>query len=140
MGDFRGDGKLDLAVASADRNNVSVLLGNGDGTFQGAVTYAVGSDPTSIGVGDFNGDGKLDIVVANDAGGVPGASSVSVLLGTGTGTFLQAQNFAQIVNSDGTASIAPRAAQTITPWRWGTSRAPAIQAWRWSTLWKARSS
>jgi hypothetical protein len=56
VGDFRGDGKLDLAVASADRNNVSVLLGNGDGTFQPAVNYAVGSDPTSIGVGDFIGE------------------------------------------------------------------------------------
>jgi hypothetical protein len=105
VGDFRGDGKLDLAVASYDHNNVSVLLGNGDGTFQPAVTYAVGDGPTSISVGHFNGDGKLDIVVANDASqGIYHDSSVSVLLGTGTGTFLRAQNFAEIFPG---GSIAP---------------------------------
>ena len=44
-GDFTGDGRLDLAVANAATSTVSVLLGNGDGTFQPQVTYAVGSDP-----------------------------------------------------------------------------------------------
>ena len=45
-GDFTGDGRLDLAVANDGvRHDVSVLLGNGDGTFQPQVTYAVGSDP-----------------------------------------------------------------------------------------------
>ena len=44
-GDFTGDGHLDLAVANDGDNTVSVLLGNGDGTFQPQVTYAVGSDP-----------------------------------------------------------------------------------------------
>src|SRR5262245_55891004 len=92
-GDFNGDGKLDLAVANAGDSNVNVLMGKGDGTFQPAVNYAVGPNPTSIGVGDFNGDGKLDIAVANDNGN---ASSVSVLQGTGKGTFLKAQNFAEI--------------------------------------------
>jgi hypothetical protein len=92
-GDFNGDGKLDLSVANAGDSNVNVLMGEGDGTFQPAVNYAVGPNPRSVGVGDFNGDGKLDIAVANDNGN---DSSVSVLQGTGTGTFLKAQNFAEI--------------------------------------------
>ena len=46
-------------------NTVSVLLGNGDGTFQPQVTYAVGSDPDAIVAGDFNGDGRTDLAVAN---------------------------------------------------------------------------
>ena len=43
VGDFNGDGKADLAVANCLSNNVSVLLGNGDGTFQAAVNYGAGS-------------------------------------------------------------------------------------------------
>ena len=44
---------------------MSVLLGNGDGTFQPAQTYAAGAVPRSVAVGDFNGDGKPDLAVAN---------------------------------------------------------------------------
>ncbi len=82
IGDFNGDGNLDLAVANGTSNNVSVLLGNGDGTFQKAVNYGVGSYPISVLVGDFNGDAKLDLAVANATGG-----SISILLGNGDGTF-----------------------------------------------------
>src|SRR5207253_4986851 len=46
-GDFNGDGKLDLAVTNEGSNNVSVLLGNGDGTFQAAAEYSVGALPFS---------------------------------------------------------------------------------------------
>ena len=93
VGDFNGDGKPDLAVANCGYNanlgyyqGVSILLGNGDGTFQTAVNYAVGSDPESVTVGDFNGDGKLDLAVANGNG-------VSILLGNGDGTFQNAVNY-----------------------------------------------
>src|SRR5438034_179757 len=55
-GDFNGDGKLDLAVANLLSNNVSVLLGNGDGTFGPAVNYAGGPNNRGVFVGDFNGD------------------------------------------------------------------------------------
>jgi hypothetical protein len=89
VGDFNGDGKLDLAVANSASNNVSVLLGNGDGTFQAAVNYAVGTNPASVAVGDLNGDGKLDLAVANI-----GSNNVSVLLGNGDGTFKAAVNYA----------------------------------------------
>ena len=83
VGDFNGDGPADLAVADAGGGRVSVLLGNGDGTFQTAVNYftAPGSFPLSVAVGDFNTDGHPDLAVANDDG------TVSVLLGNGDGTF-----------------------------------------------------
>ena len=56
-GDFTGNGILDLIIANNGSNNVSVLLGNGDGTFQPQVTYAVGSGPFSMVAGDFTGSG-----------------------------------------------------------------------------------
>ena len=92
VGDFNGDGKLDIAVANSSTNNVGVLLGNGDGTFQIARTYDAGDTPYAIRVGDFNHDGKLDIAVTNVS--YSGASpSLSLLLGNGDGTFQAARNF-----------------------------------------------
>jgi hypothetical protein len=88
VGDFNGDGKLDLVVADYDTGVVCVLLGNGDGTFRPQVQYAVGTFPRGVAVGDFNGDGKLDLVVANSGG-----NNVSVLLGNGDGTFQLAVNY-----------------------------------------------
>jgi hypothetical protein len=80
VGDLNGDGKPDLAVASA-MGGVFVLLGKGDGTFQPAVNYAAGGFPGSLAVGDFNGDGKADLAVANVL-----SHDVSILLGKGDGT------------------------------------------------------
>src|SRR5690348_13490211 len=59
--DFNGDGRLDLAIADKDSNSVSILLGNGNGTFGSQLTFAAGTGPVSLAVGDFNGDGKLDL-------------------------------------------------------------------------------
>jgi hypothetical protein len=81
-GDFNGDHRTDLAVANDGDNTVSVLMGNGDGTFQPQVTYAVGISPESMVAGDFRGDGRTDLAVANSWDG-----TVSVLLGNGDGTF-----------------------------------------------------
>src|SRR6266702_3611263 len=81
--DFNGDGKLDLAVSNYGDNSLSVLLGNGDGTFQAPQTTPVGTNPAQVAVGDFNGDGKPDLVVSS-----VGNNTVSVLLGKGDGTFL----------------------------------------------------
>jgi hypothetical protein len=81
VGDFDGDGKLDLAVVE-DNGSVSILLGNGEGTFQASGNYAVGLSPHGVIVGDFNGDGKLDLAVMNSK-----SNTVSILLGNGNGTF-----------------------------------------------------
>src|SRR5262245_16202830 len=56
--DFNGDGKLDLAAANHDSDDVSVLLGKADGTFQSALNSPTGSGPWSLAAGDFNADGK----------------------------------------------------------------------------------
>jgi len=69
VADFNGDGILDLAVVNRDDGTVSILLGNGDGTFQAQVTYATGGyTPVSVAVGDFNNDGFLDLAVVNACG------------------------------------------------------------------------
>jgi len=84
LGDFDGDGVLDMATANTGSNDVSILRGVGDGTFYAQqFRYAVEVAPTALAVGDFNGDGELDLVVTSSAG----ADNVRVLLGTGDGTF-----------------------------------------------------
>jgi hypothetical protein len=89
VGDFNGDGKLDLAVSVTTTAVVSVFLGNGDGTFQPQVPYAVEGGVQGITVGDVNNDGKLDIIAANECGNDPNCrkGTNSVLLGNGDGTF-----------------------------------------------------
>jgi hypothetical protein len=82
VGDFNGDGKLDVAVTSSDFNNVSVFLGDGTGHFRFTFSAPVGKDPTAVVAADFNGDGKADLAVANFHD-----NTVSVLRGLGNGSF-----------------------------------------------------
>ena len=89
VGDFNGDGVLDLAATDGYSNTVSVLLGSGDGTFRAAVNFDAGVQPWSVSVGDFNGDGVPDLALGHT---YPG-DSVSVLLGNGDGTFQTPLNF-----------------------------------------------
>src|SRR5205814_9971811 len=84
VGDFNGDGKPDLAVANKACPNCSpafggsftVLLGNGDGTFQSAVNYDAGTNPVSVAVGDFDGDGKPDLAAVKS-----GSTNVALRVG-----------------------------------------------------------
>ena len=101
VGDFNGDGVPDFATANFGANTVSVLLGNGDGTFQAAQTYATaGFNPEFVAVGDVNLDGRQDLAVAQ-SGSTP--SLVSVLLGNGDGSFQPARIFA---TGQGSLSVA----------------------------------
>ena len=69
-------------------NTASVLLGNGNGTFQARQSFGTGSYPYSVAVGDFNSDGRRDLVTADE-----GSNTASVLLGNGNGTFQAKQSF-----------------------------------------------
>jgi hypothetical protein len=86
---LNADGKPDIAVANVSSSNVvSVLLGNGDGTFGTTRDFGTGSLPISIAIGDLNADGKHDIATANLNSG-----NLSVLLGNGDGTFASKVDF-----------------------------------------------
>jgi hypothetical protein len=82
VGDFNRDGIQDLVASNSSLNQVAIILGNGDGSFQAPSYYAVGAAPWNVVVGDLNQDGFLDLAVASD-----GSGSVSVLQGNGDGTF-----------------------------------------------------
>jgi hypothetical protein len=73
--DVNGDGRPDLVTTNESANNLSVLLGNGDGTFQAQKTFPTGQYPISLAVADFNGDGAPDLAVSNMDSG-----TVSILL------------------------------------------------------------
>src|SRR5262249_43773285 len=81
VGDVSGDLHLDVITANYDSQTVSVLLGNGDGTFQPEAEYAVGGNAMFATLADVDGDGHLDIVVGKAQG------DLSLLLGNGDGTF-----------------------------------------------------
>ena len=83
VGDFNGDGKLDMAVSSYIPNNgVTILLGNGDGTFQVGASYAVGSDLDYLVSAKLRNSGIADLILQDR-----GSNNVYVMLGNGDGTF-----------------------------------------------------
>ena len=90
VGDFNGDGRLDVATAQQLSDTVSVLLGHGDGTFARPLVFAASGQnftPSSLAVGDVNGDGRLDLVIKSISFLDSDAFQVGVLLGNGDGTF-----------------------------------------------------
>ncbi|MGA2583606.1 MAG: VCBS repeat-containing protein [Tepidisphaeraceae bacterium] len=90
LANLGNNGILDIVVADhgVGINQVSVLLGNGNGTFQAATNYAVGDEPETLGIGDFSNDGNLDILTGSDID-----LTVNILEGNGNGTFQPAQTF-----------------------------------------------
>ena len=80
--DLNNDGKMDLVVTNYGASTISILLGNGDGTFQTAVTKSVAAQPEAILAADFNHDGNMDLVVAHLS-----TNTVAIMLGDGSGGF-----------------------------------------------------
>ncbi len=95
LDDFNGDQRLDAAVANFGSNDVSLLLGKGDGTFESLVKIGLNSNPASVAFGlnqiisdDLNNDNVRDLLVVGFI-----SDDVSILIGKGDGTFQNAQNF-----------------------------------------------
>jgi hypothetical protein len=112
VGDVNGDGVLDLVVANlgngtASSGSVSVLLGNGDGTFQPAVGYNSGAVyTTAVALADMNKDGKLDIVLTSADSNSNPNGVVGILLGNGDGTFQSTINTATPALGDISLAVA----------------------------------
>jgi hypothetical protein len=94
IADLNGDHKADIVVTNAGSSTVGVLLGNGDGTFQPAMTNGSGGlSPTSVAVADVNGDRKPDLLVTNACSDPNCDGTVGALLGNGNGTFQAAVTY-----------------------------------------------
>jgi len=98
VADLDGDGAPDLITANVNSGfsldgDVSVLLGNGDGSFQAAVSFLAGDNPVSVAVADLDGDSIPDLVTANLGALNAEFADVSVLLGNGDGSFQAAVSF-----------------------------------------------
>ena len=111
VADFDADANADLAVANTFSDDVSILRGNGDGTFATAVGYGAGDNPVSIAAGRLDGDADPDLAVTNSL-----EDTVSVLLGNGNSTFAAAVDYpvgngpvsvmVRDLDSDGDADLA----------------------------------
>ena len=97
-GDLNGDGMADLITTNIGNDSLSILLGNGDGSFRDPVTLRLPEQPRAVLLHDFNGDGRLDLAVANS-----GNHRVTILLGKGNGEFTKGQSYPAVKTPVGLA-------------------------------------
>ena len=90
-GDLNGDRFADLVTTNISSDSLSILLGNGDGSFKDAMTLPLPEQPRAVVLHDFNGDGRLDLAVAT-----AGNNRVTILLGDGTGRFTKGDSYAAV--------------------------------------------
>jgi FG-GAP-like repeat/Bacterial Ig-like domain (group 3) len=100
VGDFNRDGIQDLVATNSGLNQVAVILGNGDGTFNAPAYYSTAAGPWNVVVGDINNDGFLDLAVASDGG-----ASATILQGNGDGTFKTAISVATGASQVGSVAL-----------------------------------
>ena len=123
-GDFNDDGKLDLIALS--EAYVSILLGNGDGTFQAPKPLPFGDGSVDFGpdasavAGDFNGDGRTDLVIGGI--GDDGGGEITVMLGNGDGTFQPGGTAGAAIRPDRTCWLGT--STTTGSWTWRRHRVP----------------
>jgi hypothetical protein len=98
--DLNGDGRVDLAGAGG--NDVSVMLGNGDGTFRPKTDFPIGMQTQAVAAGDFNSDGRVDLMVTLNTPQL----SLALLTGTGTGSFNAPTFFPNTSGFDSPAIVA----------------------------------
>ena len=102
--DLNGDDLPDIATANRGSNDVSILLGEGDGSMGPVLgPFPVGGNPVRIAAEDLNGDGHLDLVTANRGPAHSPDSTISVLIGDGTGTFTRGQDRVSMIGPEAVA-------------------------------------
>ena len=89
VGDFNGDSWQDVATVNSGSDDVTMLFGNGNGTFRSGISFGVGRSPMFLTSGDLNQDAKLDLIVAET-----GSNGILVLLGKGDGFFHEPKFYA----------------------------------------------
>jgi hypothetical protein len=117
VADFNGDGVADIAVANRDSGTLSIVIGRGDGTFEGQLLVQAGPEPVLLATADFDGDGRADLAVADGKDG-----GIVILVGRGDGSFTPAPEtfipdepsalVAADLNGDGRVDLAATYART----------------------------
>jgi hypothetical protein len=102
VSDFNGDGIADLAIGNSNAGTISLLQGNGDGTFHLVLSYTLGGPLSALAAADFNGDGRVDLAGVN-----PYQGSVAILLGANSGVSLTVTGGAPQSTAIGTPFRAP---------------------------------
>ncbi len=99
IADLTGSGVPDVIVPNFRGGNISVLLGNGDGTFQSQRQFDAVTSPDSLVTGDFSNNGKTDVAVLENFGQLGAFSSLAILMGRGDGTFLPPVLYQTVFNN-----------------------------------------